>query len=135
PISEAVRNDLIRLHGHNPDYLPGMTAEQKVAALAKISWQDLLLKYAKVHPDAILFFRGQGGRNNKRVDTTPALEARRRGSPGFNGLGLKFPEEPFRESSYTFHFPDGNASIARLLIARLVPAAFGGRAQTMESIV
>src|SRR5205814_3639171 len=135
PISEAVRNDLIRLHGHNPDYLPGMTAEQKVAALAKISWQDFLLKYAKVHPDASLFFSGQGGRNNKRVDTTPALEAARRGSPGFNGLGLALAGEPFREASYTFHFPDGNASIARLLVSRLVPPAFGGRALAMESIV
>jgi spermidine dehydrogenase len=125
PLSDAVRNDLIRVHGHNADYMAGMTAEQKIAALAKISWQDFLLKYAKVHPDTILFFRGQGGRNNKRVDTTPALEAARRGSPGFNGLGLKFEEE-FREASYTFHFPDGNASLARLLVNRLAPGAVPG---------
>src|SRR5581483_551091 len=84
--------------------------------------------------DALPFFRGQGGRNNKRVDTTPALEAARRGSPGFNGLGLTFEEE-FREGSYTFHFPDGNASVARLLVSRLVPAAFGGRALAMDSVV
>jgi spermidine dehydrogenase len=79
------------------------------------------------------FFLGQGGRNNKRVDTTPALEAARRGSVGFNGLGLTFEEE-FRESSYTFHFPDGNASIARLLVNRLIPTAIPGN-QTMETIV
>src|SRR5947208_12466058 len=94
--------------------------------LATISWQYFLTRHAKVSPEALLFFRGQGGRNNKRVDTTPALEAARRGSVGFNGLGLTFPGEGFRESSYTFHFPDGNASIARLLVARLVPAACGG---------
>ena len=29
--------------------------------------------------------------------------------------------------SYSFHFPDGNASIARLLIRNLVPAALPGR--------
>src|SRR5262249_59800025 len=72
-----------------------------------------------------LVFRGQGGRNNKRVDTTPALEAARRGSVGFNGLGVD-REEGFREASYTFHFPDGNASIARMLVSRLVPAACSG---------
>src|SRR6267378_1387379 len=82
PLSDAVRKDLVRLYGKNPDYMAGTS----------------------VHPDAILFFRGQGGRNNKRVDTTPALEAARRGSAGFNGLGLE-REEGFRESSYTFHFP------------------------------
>jgi spermidine dehydrogenase len=100
-----------------------------------MSWQDFLLRHAKVSPDAILFFRGQGGRNNKRVDTTPALEAARRGSPGFNGLGLKFSGEGFKESSYTFHFPDGNASIARLLVGRLVPAAVTGGKLTMNTVV
>jgi spermidine dehydrogenase len=134
PLPEQARADLVRLHGKNPDYLAGKTADEKIALLAKISWQDFLLQHAKVSPEAILFFRGQGGRNNKRVDTTPALEAARRGSPGFNGLGLKF-DEGFRESSYTFHFPDGNASIARLLVSRLVPAAFGGRALGMDTVV
>src|SRR5262252_950086 len=100
PLSDAVRGDLTRLYGRNPDYMAGLSVEEKLAKLAAISWQDFLLRYAKVHPDAILFFRGQGGRNNKRVDTTPALEAALRGSVGFNGLGIA-PHEAFRESSYT----------------------------------
>jgi spermidine dehydrogenase len=135
PLPEAARRDLIRLYGQNPDYLAGKTPDAKMALLARISWQQFLLDHAKVGPEAILFFRGQGGRNNKRVDTTPALEAARRGSVGFNGLGLHFEGEAFRESSYTFHFPDGNASIARLLVSRLVPAVFGGRALAMDSVV
>jgi len=113
--------------------MAGMTEEQKKAKLAGISWQDFLLHYAKVSPDAILFLRGQGGRNNKRVDSTPALEAAERGSVGFNGLGLTFPPE-FREGSYSFHFPDGNASIARLLVSRLIPAALPGT-PGMDNIV
>ncbi len=52
---------------------------------------------------------------------------------GFDGLGLPSAES-FREGSYTFHFPDGNASMARLLVARLVPEAIPGRHQ-METIV
>jgi spermidine dehydrogenase len=133
PLSDAARADLIRIYGKNPDYMAGMTAEQKIAKLATISWQDFLIRYAKMTPEALPFFLGQGGRNNKRVDTTPALEAAERGSVGFNGLGLKF-EEAFRENSYTFHFPDGNASIARLLVNRLIPAVLPGQ-QTMETIV
>ena len=134
PLSDAVRKDLARLHGQNPDYMAGMSAEEKAATLAKISWQEFLLKHAKVQPDTILFFRGQGGRNNKRVDTTPALEAAQRGSVGFNGLGLKSRGEGFQQGSYSFHFPDGNASVARLLVNRLVPAAVPGKL-AMETVL
>lgn len=133
PLSEAARRDLIRLHGTNPDYLAGKTTEQKLALLARISQQEFLLTHAKMSPDALPYFLGQGGRNNKRVDTTPALEAARAGRVGFDGLGLP-PEESFRQGSFTFHFPDGNASIARLLVSRLVPAAIPGT-HDMSTIV
>jgi hypothetical protein len=33
PLTPAARHDLIRLHGTNPDYLAGMTVEQKEARL------------------------------------------------------------------------------------------------------
>ncbi|MCX6592907.1 MAG: NAD(P)-binding protein [Acidobacteria bacterium] len=133
PLSPEARRDLVRLHGKNPDYLPELSEAQKRARLARISYQDYLLNIAKINPTALAFFLGNGGRNNKRVDTTPALEAAQRGSPGFNGLGLKL-DEGFVESSFTFHFPDGNATIARLLVARLIPGALSGP-QTMQSIV
>jgi len=133
PLSEAARKDLIRLHGKNPDYLPGMSAAEKRAKLARISYQDFLLHIAKISPDAIPFFMGAGGRNNKRVDTTPALEAAEHGLAGFNGLGLDLEQE-FNEGSYLFHFPDGNASIARLLIGKLIPGALPAN-QSMNSIV
>jgi spermidine dehydrogenase len=133
PLSADARRDLVRLYGKNPDYLAGKSVEQKIAALARMSYQDYLLRHAKLSPDALPFFLGQGGRNNKRVDTTPALEAARRGSVGFDGLGLP-EEESFRQGSFTFHFPDGSASLARLLVARLVPKAVAGR-HDMFSIV
>src|SRR5271165_1292451 len=133
PLSDAARKDLIRLHGKNRDYMEGMSLDAKRAKLAKMSYQDYLLNVAHMSPDALPFFLGNGGRNNKRVDTTPALEAAQHGLVGFNGLGLDL-EESFNEGSYLFHFPDGNASIARLLAAKLVPAAFPGQ-QTMDTIV
>jgi len=132
PLSDGARRDLIRLYGENPDYMAGLSVEQKRSTLATISYQEFLLTHAKMSPDALPFFLGQGGRNNKRVDTTPALEAARRGSAGFDGLGLP-NEEQFRQASYTFHFPDGNASIARLLVSRLVPKAIPG-AHDMQTI-
>ncbi len=133
PLSEAARRDLIRLHGTNPDYLAGQSVEQKIALLARISYEEFLLTHAKMSPEALPFFLGQGGRNNKRVDTTPALEAARAGRLGFDGMNLP-PEPSFRQGSFTFHFPDGNASIARLLVSRLVPAAIPGH-HDMQTIV
>jgi spermidine dehydrogenase len=133
PLSETARKDLIRLHGKNPDYMAGMNDHEKRAKLARMSYQDYLLNVAKITPDAIPFFLGMGGRNNKRVDTTPALEAAEHGSVGFNGLGLKL-EERFSEASYRFHFPDGNASLARLLVAKLIPTAVPGK-QSMNTIL
>ena len=133
PLSDAARKDLVRLHGRNPDYLAGLSPDEKRAKLARISYQDYLLNFAKMSPDALPVFLGNGGRNNKRVDTMPALEAAQFGAVGFNGLGLKFAEN-FNEGSYLFHFPDGNASIARLLVSRLVPSALPGK-QSMSTIV
>ena len=133
PLSPQAQRDLIRLHGKNPDYMPGLTDQEKKAQLAKMSYQDFLIKVAKMTPDALVVFLGEGARNNKRVDTLPALEAAEHGAIGFNGLGLSLPRE-FNEGSYFFHFPDGNASIARLLISRLVPNAFVTK-QSMDSIV
>jgi spermidine dehydrogenase len=133
PLSEAARTDLIRLHGKNPDYMAGFSAHEKRAKLARMSYQDFLLNIAKISSDALPFFQGEGGRNNKRVDTMPALEAAHHGAIGFNGLGLKF-EESFNEGSFLFHFPDGNASIARLLVGKLIPGALPDK-QSMNTIV
>ena len=63
----------------------------------------------------------------------PTLEAAEHGRVGFNGLGLDL-EQAFSESSYLFHFPDGNASIARLLVGKLIPEVLPGHA-SMETIV
>lgn len=133
PLSAAVRADLIRLHESARDYLPTLDPAQKAAALKKMSYQDYLLRHAELLPASLPFFLGEGWgyRNNKRVDTCPAYIAWRSGSPGF--AGMEIGAEPSVESDY-FHFPDGNASIARLLVSRLVPDVFPAHLD-QESIV
>src|SRR5262249_15676505 len=49
---------------------------------------------------------------------------------GFNGMDLGDDE---KEEPYIFHFPDGNASIARMLVRSLIPDAISGH--TMEDVV
>ena len=133
PLSAAVRADLTRLHTTTVDYLPTLDATQKALALKRISYQDFLIRHAGLLPASLPFFLGLGWnvRNNKRADTCPAYNAWRADWPGF--AGMRIAAEPKVDADY-FHFPDGNASLARLLVSRLVPGVFAGLPD-QESIV
>ncbi len=64
----------------------------------------------------------------------PALDLAWSGYPGFQGLGLPANKDFDAElEPYIHHFPDGNASIARLLVRRLIPRVAPGN--SMEDIV
>jgi spermidine dehydrogenase len=131
PLSEAARRDINRVYTDKVDYLPGMTREAKREKLATISYADFLLKYCKLTPEALPFFQtyphdlfGVG------IDAVSALDCFGAGDdynavryPGFQGMDLEL--QP-REEPYIFHFPDGNASIARLLVRAMTPAAMPG---------
>jgi len=132
PLTPRVRADLTRLFTEKVDHMPDLTPEQKAAALRKMSYQDFLLKHAGMLPESLPYFLGQGYRNNKRVDTVPAYEAAiQRRAPGFGGMSL--PGQIQAEAQH-FHWPDGNATIARLLVSRLVPGVFAGPLD-QESVV
>ena len=65
-------------------------------------------------------------------DAVPAFDVREHGYPGFRGLNLPGAGGG-RSEPYIYHFPDGNASLARLLVRALIPdVAPGG---TMEDVV
>jgi spermidine dehydrogenase len=133
PVTESVRADLIRLHESTQDHLPDLNPEQKARALKKMSYEKFLMDKAGLLPESLPYFRGAGWyiRNNMQMDTCPAYVAWRAGAPGFGGMAIE--AEPVFAAD-EFHFPDGNASIARLLVSRLVPAAITGT-PNQESIV
>jgi spermidine dehydrogenase len=131
PLSPAARAQLIRLHVEKRDWLPGLTPEARAQALKKISYKDFLVRHVGLGEEALRYFAGQGYRNNMRVDTVPAWVAMRNHAPGFAGMNIA---EAIEAESDIFHFPDGNASIARLLVNRLVPDAIPD-ARDMDSVV
>jgi spermidine dehydrogenase len=138
PLSEAVRHDIARVYTERVDYLSGLSAEAKLAKLWKISYADYLLKHCKLKPEALPFF--QTFTHDLFCVGIEAVSARAcyeagddYGSftyAGFDGLGLPAPE---KEEPYIFHFPDGNASVARLLVRALIPQAMPG--ETMDDVV
>jgi spermidine dehydrogenase len=140
PLSDTVRKDIARAYTATDDYLPGLTVEQKRAKLAKMSYADFLTQVIKVHPDALKFF--QSYTNDlfcTGIDAVPALACYQEPDDyegyayaGFQRMNLS-TEPPGKEEPYIFHFPDGNASIARLLVRSMIPAAVPGH--TMEDVV
>jgi spermidine dehydrogenase len=138
PLSEPVRRDIAHVYAEKVDYLAGLSKQEKYARLAKISYADYLTKVCKLNTEVLPFFQtyphdlfGVG------IDAVSALACFENGDdyhsfsyPGFDGLNLGEVE---KEEPYIFHFPDGNASIARLLVRSLIPGAIPG--QSMEDVV
>jgi spermidine dehydrogenase len=143
PLSEGAKRDLERLLFEKKDYLPGLSSAEKKARLARISYADYLTKAASVSPEIVSVLQSTlNGLYGAGIDIVPAQDAWGLGLPGFAGLaldgapgaGMNRDAIPNEEAHrYLFHFPDGNASVARLMVRRLVPAAVPG--STAEDIV
>jgi len=148
PLSAQAQKDLLRLYaGPHHDYFPGMSSAEKKLRLAKMSYQDFLLNVVKVDTQVVWFFRNQGAGNFcVGVDCFPALFAWQEGLPGFSGMDLEpSPDGLLADlpgghhgrqigpgGGPTVHFPDGNATIARLLVRWLIPGAVPGT--SMEDV-
>lgn len=143
PLPAEVQRDIVRVQEAKVDYLPGLSSAEKKERLSKISYREFLLNLVKVDSRVIPFYqRRTEGEWGVGIDAEPALDCWALGLPGFQGMGLEPGSAPHMSfsaagyadgGSYRFHFPDGNASIARLLVRALVPDAVPG--QTAEDIV
>jgi spermidine dehydrogenase len=135
PIAEAARRDLARMQDANVDYLAGLSLKEKRRKLTKTSYRDYLLQYVKVHPDVIKIFQSAPhGLFGVGIDAVSAIDCLEMNYPGFNGIQLESHEDsPEQAEPYIFHFPDGNSSVARLMVRLLVPGSAPG--STMEDIV
>jgi len=139
PLPEKLQQEIVRLYDEKRDYLAGLTKEEKHARLAKISYAGFLTEICKADPAVLPFF--QSYTNDLfavGIDAVSALACYRNPDDygayhyaGFEGLNLD--ENEGKEEPYIFHFPDGNASIARLLVRSLIPEAVPGH--TMEDVV
>ncbi|MFT3967567.1 MAG: NAD(P)/FAD-dependent oxidoreductase [Sphingobium sp.] len=143
PLSPKAKADLNRLLAPDqPDYLAGKSVTEKKAFLATTSLKDYYLDTIKIDPQVMWFFQTTGhGTFCVGADATPALFGWVQNMPGFSGLGLgAVPEGLFadlpggqhgrqREGGKSVHFPDGNATLARLLAAKLIPDATAARTQ------
>jgi spermidine dehydrogenase len=136
PIAGQAKLDLPRLFAESRDFFPGLSSDEKKSKLARVSYANYLKDVVGVHADVVKLFQamphplyGVG------IDAVSAQDAWGFDMPGFDGLklddkpgkGMNRDSIPNEEAAkYFFHFPDGNASIARLLVRKLIPDAIPG---------
>jgi len=140
PVSDAVKHGILKIETGSEDYYPGLTGDQKKDRLWRISYRDYLLHVVGADPGVIPIYQhrtdewwGCG------IDAVSALDCWGMGYSGFAGLKLEPGGPSLKRMGYTpagysttggsehFHFPDGNASIARLLVRALIPNSIPGR--------
>ncbi len=137
PMTPASRRQLLELYSSKRvdlARLPDDAAREDY--LSKISYSEFLRRDWGLSEEAIAYFDGRTlDFFGLPPDLLPALDCGLFAYPGFAGIALPESEEAAAELAepYVYHFPDGNASIARLLVRKLVPAAMPG--QGMDDIV
>jgi spermidine dehydrogenase len=139
PISPAARAELAGLLLDREDRLPESLWGEP-ALLARISYRDFLGRVGVSEPEVFdLLHHVPASYFGIGIDAIPADQALGFGLPGLGRTSWGRFEGGLRRAlgwlvePYTYHFPDGNASIARLLVRSLVPDV--GGEPTMESLV
>lgn len=149
PLGERAKRDLVRLYESKKDYLSDLSIEEKQQKLIQMNYSDYLVNVVGCDPEVVKLFDPQGLLVTS-IDAVPAMYCKEMGYPGFDGLGLPpLPEDQLidepggqhgRENDERaqrgdpdLYFPDGNATITRLLVRSLIPGVLPG--STMEDVV
>jgi len=135
PLSDAARRELVTLYTTRKNYIEG--ADDPKEALASMTWESYVRDRMGLGDDAVrfsdLYATDLGGLG---TDALPALKGWEFG-PGFFGVGGVgfWDDDGFMRYGYdpVYRFPDGNRSLARHLIKKLLPDALAGE-DTMEGV-
>ncbi len=132
PMSDAARVQMLRLLTLDEDQIPDVAAEDKFDYLYTLSYRDFLSKHVGItEPEVYAALK------NLTADSSVGIEATAAGDaifwsylPGLKAAGFAEYEE---EEPYIHHFPDGVASVARLMVREMIPGVAPG--STMEDVV
>ncbi len=132
PISDVARRQLLHVLTMEEDVLSDIPLAEKEGYLASISYREYLSRHLGVTEDDVFKVL-----QYLTTDTSVGIEeATAAGAvmylflPGARAAGLPLWEA---DEPYIHHFPDGNASVARMLVRKLIPGVAPG--STMEDIV
>jgi len=132
PISDAARAEMLQLLTTTENRLADIPLDEREDYLYSITYRDLLSKHLGItEPEVFAVLQNLSTDSGVGIDKAMAGDSIFYMSlPGRNAIGI--PE--FEEGEpYIHHFPDGNASIARLLVRSMIPGVAPG--STMDDIV
>jgi len=135
PLSEAGKADLARLLADERHYLGDLARDEQIDYLVRTDYRTYLKDRAGIGEEALKVLESRPrGVWAIGIDALPARTAWSSGYPGFGDLELGIHAYEREETEPNiFHFPDGNASVARLLVRNMIPAAAPG--DDMQDIV
>jgi spermidine dehydrogenase len=144
PLSPQAREQIARIQQQKIDYLPGLSSDAKKDRLSRISYEAFLRDLVQVEPSVLRCYHARTmGEWGVGTDAVSALDCWGFGLPGFQGMQLSkgsirrmgFTPAGYEDTggSLHLHFPDGNATIARLLVRDLLPRAMPGSG--MDSVI
>ena len=137
PLPAGARQQIAKIETANIDYLPGVSSDEKKQRLSRMSYEAFLRDLVQVDPSVLKFYHARTmGEWGVGTDAVSALDCWGFGMPGFQGMQIAkgsisrmgFTPSGYADTggSYRLHFPDGNATIARLLVRNLIPRAVPG---------
>jgi spermidine dehydrogenase len=131
PMSEAARVEFLRLLTTEEDQV-GMAGDEKEEYLYSISYRKFLERHLDIRePEVLAVLQDLTLDSGVGIEAASAAEAIDWGwLPGADAAGLTGYEE---DEPYIHHFPDGNASVARMLVRRMIAGVAPG--STPEDIV
>ncbi len=125
PVSTEARSALKVFLSANTDVLAELSPEAKLAYLRRTRYSDFLREWFGLPDEAIqLFSNAPSGFWGVRAEDLSVAECLQSNLPGAHVLGGYGQHPAGERHSPVAMFPDGNSSIARLLVRALVPAAF-----------
>ncbi len=144
PLSPTARNTIVQIQEAKIDYLPGLGSAEKKDRLSRMSYEAFLRDLVHAEPAVLKFYHARTmGEWGVGTDAVSALDCWGFGMPGFQGMNLAkgsirrmgFTPAGYEDTggSFRLHFPDGNATIARLLVRNLIPEAVPG--DSVEDVV
>jgi len=133
PISDAAKAEFLHLLTIDEDQILEIKRDAKWDYLYNISYRDFLSKHIGiVEPEVYAVLQDMAIDIGVGIEACPASTVLDYiGMPGWDAAGL--PDDDEDVEPYIHHFPDGNASIARLLVRKMIPKVAPGN--SMEDIV
>ena len=137
PIPEAARRSLHRLLTLDPDRFRDAAGDWDFSPLWGLTYRDFAIGWAGADEGVLRVLNGAAVSGfGSSIDTISAFDGVTWG--GLPGAPSAMIQAYYRGEGeaepYIFHFPDGNASIARLLVWSLIPNVAAGE-MGMDSVV